>query len=107
VAFSSSIDPGNEAIQKLVAYCSSNEVTTGKFTIGDEKEFNVFMRLDSDAVRRELQGTHRVSSGVSQVESRVEQRADRTVTTCKGKSGTDDPIEAMAYLREAKNNFRG
>lgn len=41
VAFSSSVDPDNEAIKKLKSFCESNEVTTGKFTIGDEKAHNV------------------------------------------------------------------
>ncbi|KAM0787801.1 hypothetical protein ACM66B_003855 [Microbotryomycetes sp. NB124-2] len=75
VAFSKSIDPENEAIRQLVDYCKNNEVTTGKFTIKDEKAFNVFMRLQSQAVR--------------------------------DKAKTDDPIKAMAFLREAKNNFKG
>jgi hydroxyacylglutathione hydrolase len=51
VAFSKSIDPTNKAIEELVTFCTSNDVTTGVFTIGDEKAFNVFMRLDSQAVR--------------------------------------------------------
>ncbi|KAK4046211.1 Cytoplasmic glyoxalase II [Microbotryomycetes sp. JL201] len=75
VAFSKSIDPENESIRHLVDFCKNNEVTTGKFTIGDEKKFNVFMRLESQAVRDKAQ--------------------------------TEDPIKAMAFLREAKNNFRG
>ncbi|ORY92946.1 beta-lactamase-like protein [Leucosporidium creatinivorum] len=75
VAFSKSIDPGNKAIQELVAFCTTNDVTTGIFTIGDEKSFNVFMRTESEVVQE--------------------------------KAGTKDPIEAMRYLREAKNSFRG
>ncbi|KAK4053271.1 hypothetical protein OIO90_004045 [Microbotryomycetes sp. JL221] len=51
VAFSKSIDPENKAIRDLVDFCKNNEVTTGKFTIGDEKAFNVFMRLQSQAVK--------------------------------------------------------
>lgn len=51
VAFSKKIDPDNEAIQKLDKYCKENGVTTGKFTIGDEKEHNVFMRTGSPAVQ--------------------------------------------------------
>jgi hydroxyacylglutathione hydrolase len=50
VAFSAHVDPGNPDIKKLVAYANNNEVTTGKFTIGDEKNMNVFMRLQSAAV---------------------------------------------------------
>lgn len=50
VAFSQSIDKGNADIKKLVDFADKNEVTTGKFTIGDEKRMNVFMRLSSPAV---------------------------------------------------------
>lgn len=50
MAFSASIDPNNEAIKSLLKYAAANEVTTGKFTIGDEKAHNVFMRLNSLAV---------------------------------------------------------
>ncbi|GAA5987980.1 hypothetical protein JCM5350_007843 [Sporobolomyces pararoseus] len=52
VAFSKKIEPDNEAIQKLEKYCNENEVTTGKFTIGDEKQHNVFMRTDNPAVQK-------------------------------------------------------
>ncbi|GAA5904085.1 hypothetical protein JCM8208_003441 [Rhodotorula glutinis] len=52
VAFSSKVEPDNEAIQKLVEYCKANDVTTGKFTIGDEKQHNVFMRTSSPAVQK-------------------------------------------------------
>lgn len=72
VAFSAKVDPENAAIQKLVQFCKvrlarfrlsiikldcsaaqENSVTTGKFTIGDEKEHNVFMRTSSPAVQSE------------------------------------------------------
>jgi len=51
VAFSSSVDPTNSAIQELKKFADANEITTGSFTIGDEKKHNVFMRLSSDAVK--------------------------------------------------------
>lgn len=35
-----------EAIQKLIQECQREKVTTGRFTIADEKTWNVFMRLD-------------------------------------------------------------
>lgn len=50
VAFSASIESKNQAISKLKEFCQSNPVTTGKFTIGDEKNFNVFMRLNEPEV---------------------------------------------------------
>lgn len=51
VAFSKKIDPDNAAIQKLEKFCQENEVSTGKSTIGDEKQWNVFMRTSSKAVQ--------------------------------------------------------
>lgn len=98
MAFSSSIDPENKAIQDLVSYCTTNEVTTGKFTIGDEKKHNVFMRLGSDAVRRESAESEPLAPQTD---------ADLTLNVHAGKSGTDDAVQAMSYLREAKNNYRG
>lgn len=70
VAFSKKVDPDNAAILKLEQFCKvrlvaltspfwatsdvlaqENDVTTGKSTIGDEKEWNVFMRTSSPAVQ--------------------------------------------------------
>lgn len=51
VAFSKKVDPDNAAIQKLEKFCQENAVSTGKSTIGDEKEWNVFMRTSSKAVQ--------------------------------------------------------
>jgi hydroxyacylglutathione hydrolase len=36
----------SEPIKKLEAFANANKQTQGKFTIGDEKLHNVFMRLD-------------------------------------------------------------
>jgi hypothetical protein len=33
-------------VKKLEAFASANKETQGKFTIGDEKKHNVFMRLE-------------------------------------------------------------
>lgn len=92
VAFAASVDPDNEAIKQIKAFCDSNDMTTGKFTIGDEKKHNVrslsacltreetlqdgaqvFMRLDSDAVKKH--------------------------------TGATSATEAMAKLREMKVRF--
>ena len=45
------VDPTNDAIRQGAKLAQENRITTGMTTIGDEKQFNVFMRLDSDAVR--------------------------------------------------------
>lgn len=42
----------NEALDRLAKYAAANEYTTGKFTIGDELEFNPFMRLQDPQVLR-------------------------------------------------------
>lgn len=49
VAFGAHIDPENPSLKRLAAQVKAGE-TVGKTTIGEETEWNVFMRLDSDAV---------------------------------------------------------
>jgi hydroxyacylglutathione hydrolase len=75
VAFALSIDPNNEAIKKWKKDIDNTGETTGKYTIEDNREMNVFMRLTSEAVVK--------------------------ATNAK------NPVEAMAGLRELKNNFKG
>lgn len=60
VAFSLSVEPENESLQKLKKFCDENEITTGKFTIKDEKEFNPFMRLESPVVQKATGSKERV-----------------------------------------------
>ncbi|KAK6197512.1 beta-lactamase-like protein [Scheffersomyces amazonensis] len=42
----------NEALKKLEKFTNDNEFTTGEFTIGDELEFNPFMRLSDPIVQQ-------------------------------------------------------
>jgi len=42
----------NIHIQKLLQFCDSNKETQGKFTIGDEKNHNVFMMVDDPRIQR-------------------------------------------------------
>ena len=51
LSFSRSIDPDNKALPRLQELVNSHEITQGFGTIGDEKEWTVFMRLGSDSVR--------------------------------------------------------
>jgi len=51
LSFAKSIDPDNKALTRLQELVDSHKVTQGYGTIGDEKEWNVFMRLGTDAVR--------------------------------------------------------
>jgi hypothetical protein len=43
VKFALSVQP-SEAVKALEAFAKNNKETQGKFTIGDEKQHNVFMR---------------------------------------------------------------
>jgi len=42
----------NDAIKKLDTFTQENEETQGKFTIGDEKKHNVFMRVDDPELQK-------------------------------------------------------
>jgi len=78
LAFGKHIDPQNPGLARLFDILQKNKITTGLTTIADEKEWNVFMRLDSEAVKRATA------------------------------SESDTPESAiMSALRELKNNFRG
>ncbi|KAG6869086.1 hypothetical protein C0993_003406 [Termitomyces sp. T159_Od127] len=78
LAFAESIDPTNPAVRRLEDLVKTNQMTTGLTTIGDEKEWNVFMRLTSDAVKSATAAT------------------------------TNTPESTiMDALRNQKNNFRG
>lgn len=50
VRFNLKVMPENKLLQKLSSFVTLNEVTTGKFTIGDEKLYNPFMRLNDPSV---------------------------------------------------------
>lgn len=51
VAFAKTIEPDNKEIARLGELVRDNKITAGLTTIGDEKGWNVFMRLDNEAVR--------------------------------------------------------
>ncbi|KAI0914084.1 hydroxyacylglutathione hydrolase [Ustulina deusta] len=42
----------NAAIQKLQSFAENNKETQGKFTIGDEKQHNVFMRVEDPEIQK-------------------------------------------------------
>lgn len=50
----------NKAIERLEDFVANNEFTTGKFTIGDELEFNPFMRLSDPQVQTKTGETDHV-----------------------------------------------
>ncbi|KAF8078119.1 Metallo-hydrolase/oxidoreductase [Lyophyllum atratum] len=78
LSFAQTIEPNNPAIARLAEIVKQNKVTTGLTTIGDEREWNVFMRLGSDAVR-----------------------------SATGASADTPESVVMDTLREKKNNYRG
>jgi len=51
VRFGQSVDDGIP-VQKLVQFCEENKETQGKFTIGDEKRHNVFMRVEDPRIQQ-------------------------------------------------------
>lgn len=51
LAFGLSVDPDNAALARLGEIVRTNKQTTGKTTIGDEKAWNVFMRLSDPVVK--------------------------------------------------------
>ncbi|KAE8226168.1 hypothetical protein CF319_g1193 [Tilletia indica] len=85
VAFSLGVLPNRPAIQALAEFVRSGQnggVTTGQFTIGDEKKHNVFM------LNRDPEVAERVGLGAEG----------------EAAKGEVDPIEVMRRLREAKNS---
>lgn len=74
VAFSQGVLPSRPAIQKLAEFVKKNSVTTGKFTIDDEKKHNIFMLVNDKEVKETLNLSDKGS------------------------------IEVMATLRELKNS---
>ncbi|KAL9096909.1 MAG: hypothetical protein Q9165_000873 [Trypethelium subeluteriae] len=42
----------NDSIKKLEEFANSNKETQGKFTIGDEKNHNVFMRVTDPNIQK-------------------------------------------------------
>lgn len=65
VAFSAAVLPSRPAVQSLVKDLQNkrnNGVTTGVYTIGDEKKHNVFMLVDDDEVRSKVGGKDSVDT---------------------------------------------
>ncbi|SCN75580.1 probable hydroxyacylglutathione hydrolase [Fusarium fujikuroi] len=60
VKFAASVSQ-RDAVQKLHSFAENNKVTTGKFTIGDEKEHNVFMRVEDAEIQKQTGETEPVA----------------------------------------------
>ncbi|ORX40147.1 beta-lactamase-like protein [Kockovaella imperatae] len=50
--FGLSVEPDNARLQALAKSATQDSCTTGKSTIGDEKEWNVFMRVDTHEAKK-------------------------------------------------------
>ena len=94
-AFGRAGDPDNSALARLEKLCKENEVTTGLSTIADEKEWNVFMRLESQPVLCVRECLHALPVLIM---------SSRGHTGFK--AGADEGL-IMDKLREQKNNYRG
>ncbi|KAF5650369.1 Las1 [Fusarium tjaetaba] len=60
VKFAASVSQ-RDAVQKLHSFAENNKVTTGKFTIGDEKQHNVFMRVEDPEIQKQTGETEPVA----------------------------------------------
>lgn len=79
-------------VKALQSFAQDNQETQGKFTIGDEKKHNVFMRPQVRSWR-----------GRALVALAVNPRQDPEIQKATGET---DPIAIMTKLREMKNNFK-
>lgn len=61
LAFGKSVEPNSAGIARLSEIVKNNDVTTGKTTVGDEKDWNVFMRLKSQDIRQVKHDTYGLS----------------------------------------------
>ncbi len=52
VKFLEKIDGGNDAVKHLHKFADENKETQGKFTIGQEKAHNAFMRTGSEEMKK-------------------------------------------------------
>ncbi|KAF2743226.1 glyoxylase [Sporormia fimetaria CBS 119925] len=60
VKFAKKVDPEGEAVRKLEEFTQKEKETQGKFTIGDEKKHNVFMRVNDAVIQKSVGETEPV-----------------------------------------------
>ncbi|CAG9999807.1 unnamed protein product [Clonostachys byssicola] len=82
-----------DAIKKLQAFADDNQVTTGKFTIGDEKKHNVFMRVEDPEIQKATGETDPVSVMGKLREMKNNFNTNNTNQTTGGKDMTDEITE--------------
>jgi len=95
LSFAKSVDPDNKALERLQELVDAHKITQGYGTIGDEKEWNVFMRLGTDVVRWvhfSVRRPWRIDPSCIFYSKATNRTADSAI---------------MDELRDMKNNFRG
>ena len=108
--FALSVDPGNPALARLRELVTTQPVTVGRTTIGDEKEWNVFWRLSSEPVRYVIVLNLSLTPLHTECIHAILSVSPPHIVTCRAatKSGLDaSPGETMDKLRTLKNNFKG
>ena len=95
-AFAKHVEPDNPAIGRLESLVKENKATTGLTTIGDEKGWNVFMRLESETIRYSF--TFCTFTLWLVLSANLRKALGATAST--------PDSEVMDKLREFKNNFR-
>lgn len=94
--FALSVDPDNAGLARLRKIVEDNGVTAARTTIGDEKEWNPFMRLTSEPVKCVV--------WLPILPSYIDVLLYRSATQATS-SSTESEI--MDKLRTLKNNFKG
>lgn len=98
LAFAKHVDPESAEVARLEGLIKAGTIPAERTTVGDEKEWNPFMRLDSPAIQCVPIRIAVCITGAGLISCFVWFRK----ATGGGEAGT-----AMDALRELKNNFRG
>ncbi|KAM5342608.1 hypothetical protein ACJ41O_013574 [Fusarium nematophilum] len=109
VKFAASVSQ-RDAVQKLHSFAESNKVTTGKFTIGDEKVCSLLLqghRMQGSLANPVALGTQCVyeSRGLSSDLHKGQADSQQQDPDIQKATGETEPVAVMMKLREMKNNF--
>ncbi|KAI1261224.1 Las1-domain-containing protein [Xylariaceae sp. FL1019] len=100
----------NAAIQKLQSFADSNKETQGKFTIGDERQHNVFMRVDDPEIQKATGKTEpvEVMAALREMKNNFKEqnvnKVDNECTTSYSAKRTSGLREAV-HLRFVSSQF--
>ncbi|CCT66788.1 probable hydroxyacylglutathione hydrolase [Fusarium fujikuroi IMI 58289] len=106
VKFAASVSQ-RDAVQKLHSFAENNKVTTGKFTIGDEKEHNVFMRVEDAEIQKQTGETEPVAVMAKLREMKNNFNATAASKTRQSKLAKEHNVTAQeeGEIREAFSLF--